>query len=252
MIRANKLIKKGKTMQIDKKAVKDKICSYFAEPKGKARLICAVFAVLLGLSGVLMIVAAVALGSILGLVGALILTPLLILLPFYFYHFFKTMIHGVADKKLRHQERNRQVEEYDSLPFRRTFRGMAFYLTAFILVLTILMGFFAESYDIFFEAALILPMLFLMRRGYRWIFVFAIIWWTFEKGLQLYVAPSGASIASILVWWAIVTYIYLQAYKVEKARAKLPNIAPKPWLKDLGLALGGFVFLAALLYILIY
>lgn len=91
-----------------------------------------------------------------------------------------------------------------------------------------------------------------MHRGYRWIFVFAIIWWTFEKALQFYVAPSGASVASIFVWWAVVTYIYLQAYKVEKARAKLPNISRKPWLKDLGLALGAFVLLSALLYALIY
>ena len=40
-------------------------------------------------------------------------------------------------------------------------------------------------------------MMYLMYRGYRWIFVFAILWWTFEKGLQLYVAPGSASIASI-------------------------------------------------------
>ena len=239
-------------MQIDKKAVKDKIRSYFAEPQGKARMTCEVFSVLLGLSGILMIIAAVATGSVLGLLGALVATPLLVIVPFFFYHFFKTMLQGVANKQFRRQERNRQVEEYDILPFRRTFRGMAFYLTAFILVITVLMGFLTKSYDILFEAALILPMLYLMRRGYRWIFVFAIIWWTFEKGLQLYVAPSGASIASILVWWAVVTYIYLQAYKVEKARAKLPNIPHKPWLKDLGLALGVFILFSALLYAIIY
>ena len=252
MIKPNKFFKKGNTMQINKTAIKDKVRSYFAEPQGKARMACEVFSVLLGLSGILMIIAAVASGSVLGLLGALVAAPLLILLPFYFYHFFKTMLQGVANKQFRRLERNRQVEEYDTLPFRRTFRGMAFYLTSFILVITILMGFLTKSYDILFEAALILPMLYLMRRGYRWIFVFAMIWWTFEKGLQLYVAPSGASVASILVWWAVVIYIYLQAYKVEKARVKLSNIPQKPLLKDLGLALGAFVLLSGLLYVLIY
>ena len=218
MIKPNKFFKKGNTMQINKTAIKDKVRSYFAEPQGKARMACEVFSVLLGLSGILMIIAAVASGSVLGLLGALVAAPLLILLPFYFYHFFKTMLQGVANKQFRRLERNRQVEEYDTLPFRRTF----------------------------------LPMLYLMHRGYRWIFVFAMIWWTFEKGLQLYVAPSGASVASILVWWAVVTYIYLQAYNVEKARVKLSNIPQKPLLKDLGLALGAFVLLSGLLYVLIY
>ena len=88
--------------------------------------------------------------------------------------------------------------------------------------------------------------------NYRWIFVFAILWWTFEKGLQLYVAPGSASIASILVWWAVVTYVYFQAYKVEAVRARLPGAPRKPWLKDLGLALGAFVLLAAALHTLIY
>ena len=98
---------------------------------------------------------------------------------------------------------------------------MAFYLTGFILLVTMLMGLLTQSYDIFFELALMLPMMYLMYRGYRWIFVFAILWWTFEKGLQLYVAPGSASIASILVWWAVVTYVYFQAYKVEAVRARI-------------------------------
>ena len=232
--------------------LKEKIHSWFAEPQGKARVICQVFAVLLGLAAVLMIVASVAYGSIIGLLVSLVVAPLLILLPFYFYHFFKAMLHGVADKKVRHCERARQAKEYNNLPFRRTFRGMAFYLTGFILLVTMLMGALTQSYDIFFELALMLPMMYLMYRGYRGIFVFAILWWTFEKGLQLYVAPSGASIASILVWWAVVTYVYFQAYKVEAVRARLPETPHKPLLKDIGIALGTFVLLASVLYMLIY
>lgn len=169
-----------------------------------------------------------------------------------FLSFFRTMLHGVADKQIRHRERARQAKEYNNMPFRRTFRGMAFYLTGFILLVTMLMGLLTQSYDIFFELALMLPMMYLMYRGYRWIFVFAILWWTFEKGLQLYVAPGSASIASILVWWAVVTYVYFQAYKVEAVRARLPGAPRKPWLKDLGLALGAFVLLAAALHTLIY
>lgn len=239
-------------MKYSTAALKEKIRSWFAEPQGKARIACQVFAVLLGLAALLMIIASVAYGSVIGLLVSLLVAPLLILLPFYFYHFFRTMLHGVADKQIRHRERARQAEEYNNMPFRRTFRGMAFYLTGFILLVTMLMGLLTQSYDIFFELALMLPMMYLMYRGYRWIFVFAILWWTFEKGLQLYVAPGSTSIASILVWWAVVTYVYFQAYKVEAVRARLPGAPRKPWLKDLGLALGAFVLLAAALHTLIY
>ena len=251
-------------MKYSTAALKEKIRSWFAEPQGKARIACQFFAVLLGLAALLMIVASVAYGSVIGLLVSLLVAPLLVLLPFYFYHFFRTMLQGVADKQIRHRERARQAEEYNNLPFRRTFRGIAFYLTGFILLVTMLMGLLTQSYDIFFELALMLPMMYLMYRGYRWIFVFspslflipgsvfAILWWTFEKGLQLYVAPGSASIASILVWWAVVTYVYFQAYKVEAVRARLPGAPRKPWLKDLGLALGAFVLLAAALHTLIY
>lgn len=232
--------------------LKDKIYSWLAEPQGKARVACQVFAVLLGLAALLMIIASVAYGSVSGLLASFLAAPLLILLPFYFYHFFRTILQGVANKQLRHCERARQAEEYHTLPFRRTFRGMAFYLTGFILFVTLLMGFLTKSYEIFFELALMLPMMYLMYRGYRWIFIFAIFWWTFEKGLQLYVAPSGASIASILVWWAVVTYVYFQAYKVEAVYARLPEAPRKSWLKDLGLALGIFMLLSVALYALIY
>ena len=223
-------------MKYSTAALKEKIRSWFAEPQGKARIACQVFAVLLGLAALLMIIASVAYGSVIGLLVSLLVAPL----------------HGVADKQIRHRERARQAEEYNNMPFRRTFRGMAFYLTGFILLVTMLMGLLTQSYDIFFELALMLPMMYLMYRGYRWIFVFAILWWTFEKGLQLYVAPGSASIASILVWWAVVTYVYFQAYKVEAVRARLPGAPRKPWLKDLGLALGAFVLLAAALHTLIY
>lgn len=66
-----------------------------------------------------------------------------------FLSFFRTMLQGVADKQIRHRERARQAEEYNNLPFRRTFRGMAFYLTGFILLVTMLMGLLTQSYDIF-------------------------------------------------------------------------------------------------------
>ena len=239
-------------MKYTTSVLKEKIFSWIAEPRGKARLICLLFAVLLGLAAVLMIVASVAYGSVCGLMASLVVAPLLVLLPFYFYHFFRTMLQGVADKKVRRRERARQAKEYDNLPFRRTFRGMAFYLTGFILSVTMLMGALTKSYDIFFELALIAPMMYLMYRGYRWVFVFAALWWTFEKGLQLYVAPDSTSVASIFVWWAVVTYVYFQAAKVETVRAKLPGVLRKPWLKDLGLSLGGFVLLSAVLYGLIY
>ena len=239
-------------MKYTTSVLKEKIFSWIAEPQGKVRLICLLFSVLLGFAAILMIIASVASGSVCGLIASLVAAPLLVLLPFYFYHFFRTMLQGVADKKARRRERARQAEEYDNLPFRRTFRGMAFYLTGFILAVTMLMGALSKSYDIFFELALIAPMMYLMYRGYRWIFVFAALWWTFEKGLQLYVAPNGTSVASIFVWWAVVTYVYFQAAKVATARAKLTGVPRKPWLKDFGLSLGAFVLLSALLYGLIY
>lgn len=95
-------------MKYSTAALKEKIRSWFAEPQGKARIACQVFAVLLGLAALLMIIASVAYGSVIGLLVSLLVAPLLILLPFYFYHFsvpcctvLPTNRFGIASVRVR-------------------------------------------------------------------------------------------------------------------------------------------------------
>ena len=87
-------------MKYSTAALKEKIRSWFAEPQGKARIACQVFAVLLGLAALLMIIASVAYGSVIGLLVSLLVAPLLILLPFYFYHFLCTYSNYPEESQL--------------------------------------------------------------------------------------------------------------------------------------------------------
>lgn len=242
-------------MKLSKEIVETKLKSLFNEPQGKALIACWIFSILLGLAGILMIIGSLTGGSILSLLVSIILTPLLVLAPFYFYHFFKNMLVGVANRAKHKSEIERQVKEYYTLPFRQTFRGMAYYITGFVLLVTVLAGLLTLNIEILYEVSIIVPLMFLMRKGYRGVFILAIIWWTLEKGLQLYTTPVGASIASILVWWVAVTYIYVEAFWVERGLAKIKDETPehsKHLLWDSLVAFGLFAGIAIILTAITY
>lgn len=242
-------------MSLDKKLIEAKIQALFNEPKGKSKIICAIFSVLLGLSGILMIIGAIGMGSLLGLIGALIITPIFIAFPYFFYHFFKSMLLSAGNAEIRKEEFAKQIKGYHTLPFRKTYRGLAYYITAFILVITIIIGLATQNIEILYEIVIILPMMFLMRKGYSGIFILAIIWWSLEKGLQLYITSAGASIGSILVWWVVVAYVYFQAFLVERAfkKANIQTSEPKKHLwADISKALAMFVVLLVIMVVLSY
>lgn len=242
-------------MKLTKEVFEEKIKSLINEPKDRARIVCSIFSALLGLAGILMIIGALTSGSIIGLVISIPLTPVLALIPFYFYHFFKAMLQGIGNKTKHSAEISRQVKEYYTLPFRETFRGMAYYITAFILFVTVLMGLLTQNIQILYEIAIIVPLMYLMKKGYRWVFILAIIWWTLEKGIQLYTTPAGASIASILVWWVVVTYIYFEAFLVERGWVKAQtkdSESSKHLIWDILIAFGMFVGIIIVLALLTY
>lgn len=255
LISNNKFSGKVKLMNLTKEMVEEKVKSLIREPKGKARIVCSIFSALLGLAGILMIIGALTSGSIIGLIVSILLTPVLALLPFYFYRFFKPMLHGIGSKARHSEEINNQVKEYYTLPFRKTYRGMAFYITAFILLITVLVGLLTQNVEMLYEISIIIPLMYLMRKGYRWVFILAIVWWALEKGLQLYTTPAGASIASILVWWVAVTYIYFEAFLVENGLVKSQKEDSEPkkhliW--DILIAFGMFVGIIIFLVLLTY
>ena len=104
---------------------------------------------------------------------------------------------------------------------------MAFYMTAFILIITALVGFFASNLDMIFETAFIIPLMYWMRKGSRWVFLLGMIWWTLEKLIQLQdIFPRAASV-SVFIWLVLVDYIYYQAFLVERGAAALAKENPK-------------------------
>ncbi len=231
-------------MNMSKESLKACIKKYVMEPQGKARIICWLLAGLFGLFGLLLVLSAFLSGAVLPFVLSIPAFFVLVALPFAFFHFFKRMIDALGSREAYAAELAAQTEGYNALPFRETYRGMAFYMTAFILIITALVGFFASNLDMIFETAFIIPLMYWMRKGSRWVFLLGMIWWTLEKLIQLQdIFPRAASV-SVIIWLVLVDYIYYQAFLVERGAAALAKENPeyrKRTVRDILVGLAVFV-----------
>lgn len=243
---------KGKPMINFFNTVQKYVRDLFAEPKGTSAFVCLCFSAFFGFIGLLWVILALGCGSTAGLVAALMAMPLWIAGPFYFYRFYREMIKGVFNKRYGREERARQVKGFKTLPFYKTFRGQAVGITWLVFIMTFLFGLFVDNYIVLMECALMIPMIFLMCRGYNWIYVFAILWWTAEKFLQARMTLDPVYLAGIAVWWIVVTYIYLQAFKVGRAYHKTSGYLRLPWLLDIVKALCLLVVAAVIIFTFIY
>lgn len=129
---------------------------------------------------------------------------------------------GCCDTKfISNQERlQEQVEKYSSLAYRKTFRGVAFYITFFVGAITLLAALLTENFDVLYGLSFIVPMLYLIRKSYAWVYVMAILWWSIEKGVQLWENNYTSASVSVILWWFIVCYVYYRAFQVEWLRTK--------------------------------
>lgn len=72
-----------------------------------------------------------------------------------------------------------------------------------------------------------------MHRGHRWVFITAMIWWTFEKGAQLANTfntiamhighVNNTTVIMSIVWWSIYMHFFYKALRVEIIRKKVIN-----------------------------
>lgn len=130
-------------------------------------------------------------------------------------------------KFVSNQERlQEQVEKYSSLAYRKTYRGLAFYITLFIGAITLLAALLTGDFDVLYGLSFIVPMLYLIRKSYAWVYAVALLWWSAEKGVQLLDNNYASTVTSAILWWFVVCYIYYQAFQVERSRTKIA--------KDLG------------------
>lgn len=141
-----------------------------------------------------------------------------------------------ADEKLK-----KQVAEYNTLPFRRTYRGLAFYLTLFVMLMTLLFAWLSGDSDILFGLGFIVPVLYLVYRSYRTSYVIAIIWWSLEKLIQLTEVTRTSAAVSVILWWILISYVYFRAMRVEMLRLKEDagrgrKVSYRPLFRDLALA----------------
>lgn len=208
---------KKKTLELSKLGLLKQIVTY---PQGRITRYCfCVVAVLLTLIPILAFIEGLVEGQIKLLILSTILAPMMFMLPYLSYFLFKNIRQGVANSPKSLQNYQDQVAQYSSMPYLKSYRGAAFVATIAILILTIIYSLIISDYEILYDIAIVLPLLFLLHRSYAWVYILCIIWWSFEKILQLYSQISAAP--GIIFWWGLVCFVYYRAFKVELARNKL-------------------------------
>lgn len=124
-----------------------------------------------------------------------------------------------------------QVENYKTLPYLKTYRGMSFLLTFIILAATLVMGIVEPASDILYGLAFVVPIIYLVYRSYRWSYVIAILWWCVEKFTQIFTAATFPLVVSALMWLAIGVWVYYRAFAVENMRIKKQRAEGIPFRK---------------------
>ena len=139
--------------------------------------------------------------------------------------------------KISPPELETQVREYYSLGILRSARRLSALLLAVSGAATIVYSALSANPEIkslsdalvFFSMALAvigLPFVGLaafIYRGQRWAMVCAMLYWTLEKGFQVYEHPKYA--VGILIWWTTYMHAFYTASRVEQERRK--KLAPE-------------------------
>ena len=127
----------------------------------------------------------------------------------------------------------RQVDDYSTLKFYQSARGMSAMLLLFSSVLTIgLMVVGTSDWSASFDVLIAVGLCIAVWRGRRWAIVVAMMYWSVEKGYQLcHMLPPYTSIRKLnsspiipIVWWAVYMSPFYLAFKTEEARQSRPII----------------------------
>jgi hypothetical protein len=131
---------------------------------------------------------------------------------------------GLFKWKMDEEELKNQVENYNTLGFFKSARKVATALMIFAAIISLIyamIGWFPS--EVWIDIVLILVLAFFVYKGKKWAMIVAMIYWTFDKGLQLISGFStedfsGGNIIMPILSWAIFMGAFWQAYQVERAR----------------------------------
>lgn len=134
--------------------------------------------------------------------------------------------------RLSPAELAKQVDEYKTLNFTQSYRGITVLAIAIILCITVTLAAigFVNWVDVIAGAILYIPVTFFAYRGHRWAFIALIVLWTGDKATQFFLmAESGKPSISPIIWWIIFIPLFWKGLTVEIARRKKaasPNSIP--------------------------
>lgn len=137
-------------------------------------------------------------------------------------------------------ELTNQVENYNSLPWLKTYRGKSVLILIASIVLVIVKSLFSQ--DLIIIAATITSQLLIfgtmawfVNKGKKWAIITTIILWTLTAigGISGYLAGQsyitvghGKIVLVILAIYFLVLYLFINTYRVEKIRSKNPKSSP--------------------------
>jgi hypothetical protein len=121
-------------------------------------------------------------------------------------------------------ELNRQVNQYDTLKFWQSARGISVCCLAFSIAVTAI--FVATgTFDnwVLVDAALMAALAAFIYFGHRWAMIAAMALWTFEKGVGASLVSQGVHPSTLImqvIWWCIYMHAFFLSFRVEQERRK--------------------------------
>lgn len=113
---------------------------------------------------------------------------------------------------------------------------IAFIFISFGLGFALLYG---DIQSLLLASSLLLPIVFLIYKGYRIGYVLFILYWTFEKFLQI--ADNEGSSGGAVIWWLVIVSISITAIRVENAKIRLKIAKPHKPIRDTLIAIVLFI-----------
>lgn len=134
-----------------------------------------------------------------------------------------TRFHLFVWWQVEPEELNKQVSEYDTLRFYQSVRGIALLMLLFSAGISILLG-YLQAHNVWLEFPDVLIFVIIgvfIFLGFKWANMIGMIFWTFEKGYQIYVeitTGQAGLLISILIWWTAFMQVFYLSFLVEKRR----------------------------------
>jgi hypothetical protein len=122
-----------------------------------------------------------------------------------------------------------QVEEYETLGFFKSMRGISVCCLVFSMALTAaLIAWGVADFWAIADIAIFVVLAAFIYFGHRWAMVGAMILWTVEKLTSIADGLEGAQPGTLVgqvIWWCIFMHAFYFAFRVEQERRKRAGLA---------------------------